>query len=252
MTKRRGVKAPPNLYEEGMNLSKIYHGAGGMELPNERYPAKLTDGYYRVTKDGAEQGSYKLLASAVKMCDENPGSRLIAEDSVCIYPDVAADPVTDTALENKNTGSKSAETAKEDTETTESTPRGKAEIVGYAKLKTLMNVRAEPSPDAEILGKFKEGTVFSVTEFCENGWLKLQCGNGAVGYLLNDGGRFASVGKTLYTVRQGDNLWKIAQEQLGDGGRFKEVAQLNLISDNRIRIGMELILPERDAEEGRK
>ena len=47
-----------------------------------------------------------------------------------------------------------------------------------------------------------------------------------------------------YTVQKGDSLWKIAKLQLNDGGRYKEIAELNNISDiNKIYPGMVLKLP---------
>lgn len=47
-----------------------------------------------------------------------------------------------------------------------------------------------------------------------------------------------------YVVQKGDSLWKIAKLQLNDGGRYKEIAEINNISDpNKISVGMNLILP---------
>jgi len=49
-----------------------------------------------------------------------------------------------------------------------------------------------------------------------------------------------------YTVRAGDNLWKIAAETLGDGNRYKEIVKLNsdaLDNEHRIVVGMRLRLP---------
>jgi len=49
-----------------------------------------------------------------------------------------------------------------------------------------------------------------------------------------------------YVVQDGDNLWKIATSQLGDGARFKEIAKLNtdiLKSNDALSIGMRLRLP---------
>lgn len=56
-----------------------------------------------------------------------------------------------------------------------------------------------------------------------------------------------------YTVRDGDSLWNIAQQHLGDGKRYPEIAQLNygvqqadghtLTSDHWLNAGWELKLP---------
>jgi nucleoid-associated protein YgaU len=49
-----------------------------------------------------------------------------------------------------------------------------------------------------------------------------------------------------YTVRKGDNLWSIAQQKLGDGNRYKEIARLNkskIKSASDVVIGTRLIIP---------
>ena len=51
---------------------------------------------------------------------------------------------------------------------------------------------------------------------------------------------------TEYIVRDGDTLWNIAAEQLGDACRYKEISKLNsgiLKNDHDLTIGMRLILP---------
>ncbi|MFZ9023286.1 MAG: LysM peptidoglycan-binding domain-containing protein [Anaerohalosphaeraceae bacterium] len=49
-----------------------------------------------------------------------------------------------------------------------------------------------------------------------------------------------------YTVRKGDNLWSIAEENLGDGNRYKEIAQLNkgrIRNANNVAVGTRLVIP---------
>ena len=47
-----------------------------------------------------------------------------------------------------------------------------------------------------------------------------------------------------YTVKEGDNLWKIASEQLGDGNRYPEIAKLNKLADEDfLVVGARLKLP---------
>ena len=52
----------------------------------------------------------------------------------------------------------------------------------------------------------------------------------------------------LYVVRDGDSLWKIAAEQLGNGSRYKEVAKLNtdiLNDEDNLLVGLRLKIPAR-------
>ncbi|MBN1764884.1 MAG: LysM peptidoglycan-binding domain-containing protein [Sedimentisphaerales bacterium] len=51
---------------------------------------------------------------------------------------------------------------------------------------------------------------------------------------------------TIYIVKEGDSLWRIARQQLGDGSRFPEIARLNdrVISDEHsVYPGMRLKVP---------
>lgn len=57
----------------------------------------------------------------------------------------------------------------------------------------------------------------------------------------------ASRGKS-YTVRDGDSLWKIAVDQLGDGSRYPEIVKLNddvLSDEDSLTVGMTLRMPGR-------
>ncbi|MGG1598029.1 LysM peptidoglycan-binding domain-containing protein [Paenibacillus naphthalenovorans] len=50
-----------------------------------------------------------------------------------------------------------------------------------------------------------------------------------------------------YTLAAGDNLWKVAQKMLGDGSRWREIQQLNNLTDAQIKslpVGLTLKLPE--------
>jgi len=50
-----------------------------------------------------------------------------------------------------------------------------------------------------------------------------------------------------YIVQEGDSLWKIAAELLGDGSRYKEISKLNtdvLKNEHDLSIGMRLSLPD--------
>ena len=54
----------------------------------------------------------------------------------------------------------------------------------------------------------------------------------------------ASTTKKQYTVQKGDSLWRIAQNELGNGARYKEIVALNKMSNpNSLAIGTVLLLP---------
>jgi nucleoid-associated protein YgaU len=60
------------------------------------------------------------------------------------------------------------------------------------------------------------------------------------------GGRTDAV--RLYVVKDNDSLWTIAAEQLGNGGRYKEISKLNadiIVDEDRVSPGMRLRLPAR-------
>jgi nucleoid-associated protein YgaU len=49
-----------------------------------------------------------------------------------------------------------------------------------------------------------------------------------------------------YVVRDGDSLWKIADKQLGDKERFREIIKLNALDDeDYLSVGQRLIIPAR-------
>lgn len=49
-----------------------------------------------------------------------------------------------------------------------------------------------------------------------------------------------------YVVKEGDSLWKIADKQLGNKERFREIIKLNALNDeDYLKIGQRLIIPAR-------
>lgn len=48
---------------------------------------------------------------------------------------------------------------------------------------------------------------------------------------------------TVYTVKKGDSLWKIAQKMLGSGNRYKEIMTLNNLKSATISTGAKLKIP---------
>ena len=67
-------------------------------------------------------------------------------------------------------------------------------------------------------------------------------------YLGSDTGEFTPpqppvTGNNTYTVKAGDTLWDIAQSQLGNGSRYKEIMTLNGLTSDVIQPGQVLKLP---------
>ena len=216
------------------------------------YPAKLNTGYYRVrtdwNDDASQLGAYKLLANAKAKCDENAGSHVFAEDGTVIYPadepttreeNAEEKPVTDLPEGDKSSGDEPGDT-EEDFPSAEPQP----DAIAFGKLKTLMNIRKEPSLEAEIVTVYPMNTIVGVLETCDN-WLKIKCpeAEGGIAYVLNEEDAYVFVGKDVYEVVAGDNLWRIAERKLGSGTRYTDIRELNGLTSNAIRIGMKLLLP---------
>ena len=163
------------------------------------YPEKLTDGYYYVRKTFEDKESqlarYRVLGNAKTKAEDNPGYCVFAEDGTCVYSPVAEE----TEVEAEQTETEQAENAQ-----TEERPSAEEEVtLGEAvadaveettkgappesyRLLTLMNVRRQPSLNAEKIGTLPEGTIVLVVAV-ENDWLHLADGT----FVLCDGGRFA-------------------------------------------------------------
>lgn len=230
------------------DLSLILDGGTTM---NE-YPAKLNTGYYRVrtdwNDDASQLGAYKLLANAKAKCDENPGSHVFAEDGTVICPadepttreETAEEkPVMDLPEEDKPSDDAPGD-GEEDFPSAEPQP----DAVAFGKLKTLMNIRQEPSLEAEVVTVYPMNTIVEVLEVCDN-WLKIKCpeAEDGIAYVLNEDDAYVFVGRAVYEVVAGDNLWRIAERKLGSGTRYTDIRELNGLTSNAIRIGMKLLLP---------
>lgn len=216
------------------------------------YPAKLNTGYYRVrtdwNDDASQLGAYKLLANAKAKCDENPGSHVFAEDGTVIYPadepttreETAEEkPVMDLPEEDKPSDDAPGD-GEEDFPSAEPQP----DAVAFGKLKTLMNIRKEPSLEAEVVTVYPMNTIVEVLEVCDN-WLKIKCpeAEDGIAYVLNKDDAYVFVGRDVYEVVAGDNLWRIAERKLGSGTHYTDIRELNGLTSNAIRIGMKLLLP---------
>lgn len=230
------------------DLSLILDGGTTM---NE-YPAKLNTGYYRVrtdwNDDASQLGAYKLLANAKAKCDENPGSHVFAEDGTVIYP--ADEPTTweETAEEKPVMDlpeeDKPSDDAPDDGEEDFPSAEPQPDAVAFGKLKTLMNIRKEPSLEAEVVTVYPMNTIVEVLEVCDN-WLKIKCpeAEDGIAYVLNEDDAYVFVGRDVYEVVAGDNLWRIAERKLGSGTHYTDIRELNGLTSNAIRIGMKLLLP---------
>ena len=216
------------------------------------YPAKLNTGYYRVrtdwNDDASQLGAYKLLANAKAKCDENPSSHVFAEDGTVIYPadepttreETAEEkPVMDLPEEDKPSDDAPGD-GEEDFPSAEPQP----DAVAFGKLKTLMNIRKEPSLEAEVVTVYPMNTIVEVLEVCDN-WLKIKCpeAEDGIAYVLNEDDAYVFVGRDVYEVVAGDNLWRIAERKLGSGTHYTDIRELNGLTSNAIRIGMKLLLP---------
>jgi nucleoid-associated protein YgaU len=98
-----------------------------------------------------------------------------------------------------------------------------------------------PAPSNLATDKNKAGGVFSSTLFG-----KVESIGGSVSTNSFDS-RGAKQNK-LYIVRQGDSLWKIATERLGNGTRYTEIRELNadiVSNEDNLFVGMRLKMPVR-------
>ena len=228
-------------------------------MSNKEYPAKLTTGYYRVRVDWEDEasqlGAYRLLANAKAKCDENPGSHVFDNDGNVIYPE---EEVAVTGAEEREVldlpEKKEPEASEDKSDKDETSDDGKENefptaeelpaTIAYGKLKTLMNIREMPDLNAQIVTVYKKNTLVEVVEFCA-GWLKIKCPEAESGmaYVLNSADTYAFTADRIYVVLPGDNLWRIAEKELGDGTRYGEIRTLNGLTSNAIRVGMKLLIP---------
>lgn len=165
------------------------------------------------------------------------------ETSVAI-PDEADTPDDSTGESDTNPGTEPSET-EEFPDAVEYECDGNESPIGYARLKTLMNIRGGNSLDADSITTYRKDTVVEILQVCDNGWLRIRCSESSTGFAYVSGAEeyICGIGKTLYTVSAKDNLWLIAEKQLGDGTRYTEIRQLNGLTCNVIRVGMALVLP---------
>lgn len=216
-------------------------------MSKKEYPAKLTNGYYRVREvwedEASQLGAYRLLANAKAKCDENPGSRVFDNDGNVIYPEEA---VPDTGADESEEKAVVDDIPEEKPETTVPVEDTPAEKEAEAEVDENEFPTAEELPDtgAEVVTVYKRNTLIEIVEFCA-GWLKIKCPEAVSGlaYVLNSADTYAFTASKIYTVVPGDNLWKIAERELGSGSRCADLRVLNGLTSNAIRVGMKLLIP---------
>lgn len=229
------------------------------------YPTRLAAGYYRVRKsweDAESQlGQFRLLSSAIAKADANPGYFVFSNEGEVIHPELeigiedipgeiqaeeGAAETIDSPVDaggDINTGDSAADDPIP--EAVEYDCDGNDQPIAYARLSTLMNIRSGNSMDAEPVTTYKKDTLVEILQFCEGNWLRIRCPESETGFAYVSGQEqyLYGIGKKVYTVAAKDNLWKIAEEQIGSGTRYTEIRELNGLTCNVIRVGMKLVMP---------
>ncbi|MHC4175263.1 MAG: LysM peptidoglycan-binding domain-containing protein [Planctomycetota bacterium] len=91
------------------------------------------------------------------------------------------------------------------------------------------------TPNKDKIGSVLSGKVFEKVESIGKRWLPTD---------RPKGGKAKQ--SRPYVVREGDSLWQIATERLGDPSRYKEICKLNaniLDDEDTLIVGMRLIMP---------
>lgn len=131
-------------------------------------------------------------------------------------------------------------------ETTDPDNPSELPVIAYGKLKTMMHIRADATQESTAFAIYNAKTIVQIVEFCENGWLKIRCGESptGIGYVSNIYDQYAYIGYSYYVVaEEGERIEEIAVKMLGDESRYMEIRQLNMLTSNQTYVGMELIMP---------
>ncbi|CAF0791177.1 unnamed protein product [Adineta steineri] len=116
---------------------------------------------------------------------------------------------------------------------------------------TLWDIAKQQLGDGNRFEEIKRANNLSSNDICAGQQLIIPgngtatANHGATNYRANspDNASVSGVGMSKYTVQQGDTLWKIADQELGDGNRFEEIKRANNLSNNDICAGQKLIIP---------
>ncbi|MCC8068030.1 MAG: LysM peptidoglycan-binding domain-containing protein [Clostridiales bacterium] len=149
---------------------------------------------------------------------------------------------TDTDSQNETPETDDVDTG----ETGDAENDGNTEVIGYAKLRTMMNIRDKNSLDSEIVTIYKKDTFVPILQYCSNSWVRIICEEADCGYayVCNTDNVYLIIGKSIYTVQKGDTIKSIAADLLGDEERYTEIKSLNEFSSNVIAEGQVLLIPE--------
>ncbi|CAF0786738.1 unnamed protein product [Adineta steineri] len=117
---------------------------------------------------------------------------------------------------------------------------------------TLWDIAKQQLGDGNRFEEIKRANNLSSNDICAGQQLIIPgngtatANHGATNYRANspDNASVSGVGMSKYTVQQGDTLWKIADQELGDGNRFEEIKRASGLSSNDICPGQQLIIPE--------
>ncbi|MCD8159261.1 MAG: LysM peptidoglycan-binding domain-containing protein [Clostridiales bacterium] len=187
----------------------------------------------------------------------------VSEDAEAVETEVGTDTDTEEInTEGQDTESQSSDSQEEqDTAEQQETPEtdevdtgsvddaendGNTEVIGYGKLRTMMNIRNKNSLDSEIVTIYKKDTIVPILQYCSNSWARIVCEETDCGYayVCNTNNVYLIIGKSIYTVEKGDTIKSIAAALLGDEERYTEIKSLNEFSSNVIAEGQVLLIPE--------
>lgn len=109
-----------------------------------------------------------------------------------------------------------------------------------------LNVRAEASHKANVNTIIKDKGIYTIVGE-SNGFGKLKSGAGWIDlkYTEKYEEKKTQPSYKTYKVKEGDSLWVIAEEFLGDGNRYPEIKKLNGLSSDIIYTGTVLKIPNK-------
>lgn len=219
------------------------------------YPEKLTSGYYRVKMNWEDEkaiAQYRILSKAKETADKNPGSFVFSNEGETVYPveEPAETKVTDDA--DNVTAEESDNVTAEPDDHVEDAADGKTQAVdnpvAYCKLKTLMNIRKEPSLTADKVTVYRKNVICEVLEVCNvDGvdWLKISCPESDTGYayVSNENDQYAHIGRSLYKTVVGDSIGDIAEKKLGNAALAAQIRTNNNMMSNTLLPNTVLLMP---------